>query len=436
MRLIVVGAGVAGLAAADAARAAGAEVVVLEARDRVGGRTWTAPLGDGWIDLGAAWVHDPSANPVAEALAAAGVPTRNDGIFHSRMAVWDGGWAGAPEATAVTAAVEADWDPSQALEALDGDDGFVEGVEWYLADRKLEGRTRDLVEFALLWIAGAGIVGGPPKRISLAGTAAYEEAGGGNLVVEGGYRRLVELLSQGLDLRLGAAATRIEHGGLGVTVRTESEAFEGDAAVVAVPLGVLKEGGLDFDPPLGDVQRASIERLEMGTLEKVAFRFEQRFWGDSFWQIVHAGADRAFPVWFDFTRHAGAPTLVTLVNPATSPPLAALAVEERAEAALDVLRKMFGAVPDPEQMLTTDWTGDRWARGSYSYIPLGASAADMSRLGQPVSDRLTLAGEATIPAHYGTVQAAFVSGLRAAAHVLGRPPKSLSLGEVPPHWLD
>jgi polyamine oxidase len=67
VRVLVVGAGIAGLTAADAARCAGAEVVVIEARDRIGGRTWTVPLGPGSIDLGGAWVHSPIGNPVAEA---------------------------------------------------------------------------------------------------------------------------------------------------------------------------------------------------------------------------------------------------------------------------------------------------------------------------------------------------------------------------------
>src|SRR5262249_27536356 len=101
MRLIVVGAGIAGLTAADAARCAGAEVFVAEARDRLGGRIHTVPLGPGRVDLGGAWVHDPIGNPVTEALLAAGVQTRNDGAFGAPMAVWADGWVDAIGATTV-----------------------------------------------------------------------------------------------------------------------------------------------------------------------------------------------------------------------------------------------------------------------------------------------------------------------------------------------
>jgi polyamine oxidase len=88
MRVIVVGAGIAGLTAADAARFAGADVLVVEARDRTGGRICTVPLGPGTVDLGGAWVHSPAGNPVAEALAAGGIATRNDGAYGAPMAVW------------------------------------------------------------------------------------------------------------------------------------------------------------------------------------------------------------------------------------------------------------------------------------------------------------------------------------------------------------
>jgi monoamine oxidase len=436
VQLIVVGAGVAGLTTADAARCAGADVVVLEARDRLGGRTCTVPLGAGWVDVGAAWVHHPFGNPLAEALEAARIRTRNDGAFHSRMAVWSDGWVDAPLATALGAAAEADWDPAQALAALPDSDRYVDGVEWFLADRDLDDPVRDLARFGLLWIVGAMVIGGPPDRISLAGAAEYAEGGGGNLVPQGGYRKLVERLSAGLDVRLATPVATIEHGGSGVLVHSEQETFEGDRVVVTVPLGVLQAGALSFDPPLGDDHDSAVNRLAMATIEKVVLRFSERFWPEPVWQIAHVDKDRAFPVWLDFTRHTGSPTLVAFHNPAISRPLARLKPDQRVGAALDVLAQMFGPVSEPEEAIVTDWREDPWARGSYSYIPVGADADDMRSIAEPVSDRLLFAGEATVPECYGTVQAAFTSGLRAAQRTLGEPPRALSLGAVPQRWLD
>jgi monoamine oxidase len=140
-------------------------------------------------------------------------------------------------------------------------------------------------------------------------------------------------------------------------------------------------------------------------------------------------------VWFDFSRHVGSPTLVALYNPAIAPALAELPAEQRVEPALAALRRMFGSVPDPDEVLLTDWIGDPWALGSYSYVPTGATTDDMRRLGEPVSGRLMLAGEATVPESYGTVHAAFGSGLRAAGQALGSAPERLSLGAVAQHWI-
>lgn len=433
MQVIVVGAGIAGLTAADAARCAGAEVLVVEGRDRIGGRIRTLPLGPGKIDLGGAWVHNPTGNPVAESLTAAGIETRNDGAFGGRMAVWADGWVDAPGATTVAAVLQADWDPAEARAAT-GSDRFVDGVEWFLADRGLEGHLGELARFTLLWLIAPLVSAGPPDRVSLAGAAAYAEGGGGNLVPAGGYGALVDVLAVGLDVRLGVTVTRIEHGDAEVSVVTDQGVFEGDRAIVTLPLGVLRAGAVVFDPPLDGEHAGAVERLAMGTLEKVVFRFAERFWPDSLWEITYVADDRAFPAWFDFSRHVGAPSLVALYNPDAAPRLGRIRAEERDKPALEALRKMFGSVPDPEETLTSDWIGDPYALGSYTYVPIGASADDMRRLGEPLSARLVLAGEATVPEHHGTVQAAFLSGLRAAEFTLGTRPERLSLGTVPPQW--
>jgi polyamine oxidase len=436
MRVIVVGAGVAGLTAADAARHAGADVTVIEARNRIGGRTWTAPLGGGTVDLGAAWVHGPISNPLAEALAGAGIETRNDGSFGSGMAVWADGWADAQEATSLTSALEAGWNPVDVPAEAAAGDSYVDGVEWFMADRELEGRVGELVRFALVWVAGGGFISGAPERISLRGAAAFDEGGGGNLVPVGGYRSVVERLASDLDIRLDIPANVIEHSGPGVAVRSDDDIYEADKVVVTVPLGVLQSGDLVFDPPLTDSHALAVERLAMGALEKVVFRFEEHFWPESVHWITHVADDRAFPQWVDLSRHTGSPTLAAIYNATLTPRIAEIPAEQRAGLALEVLHKMFGSAPDPDETLVTDWKTDPWSRGSYSYVPIGAGPEDMSALAEPVSERLVLAGEATAPGSYGTVHAAFGSGLRAAAHVLGERPRRISLGTVPESWLD
>ena len=117
--------------------------------------------------------------------------------FRNQGERWGGFWADPPEATAVTSALEAGWDPAEVPEAVAASDSFVDGVEWFMADREFDGRAGELVRFALVWMAGGGFISGAPDRISLAGAAAYAEGGGGNLVPSGGYRALVDRLASG-----------------------------------------------------------------------------------------------------------------------------------------------------------------------------------------------------------------------------------------------
>jgi Flavin containing amine oxidoreductase len=213
------------------------------------------------------------------------------------------GWVEARGATTVTAALQADWDAAEARAAIPESDRFVDGVEWFLADPGLEGDLAELARFALLWMAGALVIAGPPDRISLAGAAAYAEGSGGNLVPAGGYGALVDLLADGLEVRLGTTVTRIDHGGADLSVVTDRGTFDADHAIVTVPLGVLRAGAVTFDPQLDRAHASAVEHLEMGTEEKVVFRFSERFWPESVWEITHVAEDRAFPAWFDFSRH-------------------------------------------------------------------------------------------------------------------------------------
>jgi monoamine oxidase len=208
-----------------------------------------------------------------------------------------------------------------------------------------------------------------------------------------------------------------------VRLTTAKGEHAGSHAIVTVPLGVLKAGSIEFVPPLPAAKLAAIERLDMGNLEKVVLRFDAAFWTDLddprlFYIARQPGELAAF---FDATKLAGAPAIVCLYGGQSARDvLDARSDAEVAAGALAALGELLGReVPQPLAVRVTRWWHDPFARGSYSYVPVGASAADMRALGAPVGERLLFAGEATEPTTYATVHAALISGLREARRIGG-----------------
>lgn len=409
VNIVVVGAGMSGLTAARQLTRLGHDVVVLDARDRIGGRTWTVDLGGAPADLGGSWIHGPFENPLVEVVREAGLGWHNDGAWGGACLVHVDGVGpldGPDTASAIVA--QFDFDPAEAVAALGGDGSYDEGVAWFLDDRRHSGTLRRVIDQRIRF-GDAGLnIAGPPERVSLAGVAGYVEHGGGNVAVDGGYRGLVDHLAAGLDIRTGEAVREIDHGPGGVVVATEAGRYEADQVVVTVPLGVLRAGSIAFTPPLPAVERAA-SRLAMGNLEKVVLRFDRRWWPDNVRRLAFVSDQRRFTDWVDITAHSGVPTLVAFHNPT----LVEYGSDRIAEA-LDVLSAMVGEVPEPIASYATDWTNDPFARGSYSYIPVGGSADDMRALAGRQSPQVVLAGEHTVPEYFGTVHGAYLSGRRAA----------------------
>jgi len=416
MRVIVVGAGVSGLAAARGVRQGGHEVVVLEGRDRIGGRTWTVDLGGAPADLGGSWIHGPFGSPLADVVDEAGLSWHNDGVWGgaTRIVVDGEGPIDGPD-TATVVAARFDFDADEALAALEGDPSYGDGITWFLDDRGFGARQRMLVEYGLR-CGDAGLnTAGPADRISLTGHASYVDLPGGNVALRGGYRTLVDFLATGLDIRVGQVVTQIAHGHEGVVVTTANEVHRADQVVVTLPLGVLQAGRVTFRPPIPNIERR-VALLAMGNLEKVVLRFSERFWPDNVHRMSLVSDHRRFTDWVDITAHSAVPTLVAFHNPTI-----ASYGHDRLAQALDVLRAMFPNAPDPIAAEVTDWTNDPFASGSYSYVPVGGSPDDMRALGGRQTPQVVLAGEHTVAEFFGTVHGAYLSGRRAAdAIVAGR----------------
>ncbi|MBM3648622.1 MAG: FAD-dependent oxidoreductase [Alphaproteobacteria bacterium] len=428
-RVIVVGAGMAGLVAARLLHDSGFAVTVLEARHRLGGRTWTDDSLGAPLDLGGSWVHGVDGNPLTswcDKLGVELVESQGD-----RLLIDDRATASTREGQrrravmgrlAFKAAIEwASW-RSRAMARVRGPrsvsvkqavDPLLHAPWLPAVDRLVVGTFIEMSE---------GVQGAPYDAVSAEEwfpTEGLER----NAQPRGGFRTLLDDAARGLAIRLDAAVQRIAWSDGGVTaILASGEAIAADRALIAVPLGLLRAGLPALDPPPPPAQQAAIGRLGYGAgiLGKIYLRFPERFWPEQpkwFGRLPDAPDRRGtFNTWVNHQEETGRPILLSFSNGATAARLDRSASDaEVREVAMATLRKMFGAaVVEPEAMLFPRWLSDPWSRGGYSYPGVGSAPEDRETHARPLGRRVFFAGEATEPVEYGTVHAALWSGEQAA----------------------
>lgn len=416
LTVVVVGAGVAGLTAARDLQAAGATVIVLEARDRIGGRTVTEVREGFPLDLGASWIHGVDGNPVSALVADAGigtVPTDVENAVGYDAATADGLLDDAALARAAARLDEA---------VQRGYDADVDQPLQVIVDAAESGAPADQARL-VRYLAASAIeneYAGPLSELSAYWFDEAEAYGGGDAMIDGGYGQVPAVLAEGLDVRLSTPVTAIAVGSASVVVTGAAATVEADAVIVTVPLGVLRLGTIAFDPPLPAEHQAAIAGLGMGSLNKVFLRFDSVFWDDDVdWigVVPPAGID-PWVDWVTIGRAADAPVLLgfaagDLGRWVDAQPDAAVVAS-----ALTALRTAYPGAPEPLEVLVTRWGADPYAGGSYSFAAVGSDPAMRDTLAEPVGERLVLAGEATSREHPSTVHGALLSGQRAAAAVL------------------
>jgi len=418
--IVVVGAGIAGIVAADRLRRAGHDVRVLEARRRLGGRihTWR-----GWpgapLDLGASWIHGYAAGnpitPIARRAGARLVPSSYDsGRVHIDRRLRAEGvrphsarWARVVE--------EAQRDAARRPH----DESLGEAVRRRVAGLGLSAFDRDELAFHLNahytteW-------GADPDALSARTVDEGKQYGrtGEDAFFPEGYDRVPTYLARRLSVELGVVVRRVVLGHRGVRVETSAGAIDARAVVVTVPLGVLKHGAITFVPRLPDRHQEAIDRLGVGVLSKTNLLFEAPFWPvDLDWQELLGPRQGAWAEWFSLAKTGPAVLVAFHGGDRAVTVEGAKATDVRGEA-MRALRSMFGHdVPAPLAVTTTGWSRDRFAHGSYSTNAVGSTRADRVALGAPVARRVFFAGEATEPDYSSTVHGAYRTGLRVAREV-------------------
>ncbi len=432
--LIIVGAGAAGLAAAKRLTIAGLRVLILEARDRIGGRIDTRLAAD-WpmaIERGAEFIHGRP-HETWEIIDAAGLTTNEVGgeQWHrengrlERSGQWD-------EMSAVLDRLE---------QIGEQDVSFADFLKIYASDLPDDSKTaaRQYVE---------GFEAADERLISARSLRDAERASekihaDENFRLVDGYCRVVDRLRatadpSRLEIRLKAIVSKITWRRGNVEIETAAgERFAAQKALITLPLGVLQAppssaGSVGFSPSLAQKQ-AALEKLKMGPVVKAILQFDEPFWEREKYgrmSFIYL-SDELFPTWWtQLPRH------MAVLTGWSGGSLADRLSNRSDEAILDeALAVLSRGLDMPQQELRSrlrgwhvaNWQTDPFARGAYSYIAVGGAAAP-AELARPIDATLFFAGEATESGFGGTVAAAIASGYRAANEVIQANRRPLARG--------
>ncbi len=419
-RIVVIGAGLAGLAAARELHHQGYEVVVIEARDRLGGRIWTSTQWpDMPLDLGASWIHGVQDNPLtalADEIQAHRLTTRyerattyntdgqplshaqHDRLDRHRTRVFH----------ALMQAQEQDDDVSirQAIAPLlHGLDRSSEPYRWinFILSSEIE------QEYS-----------GSTAELSAHWYDQLQNFEGGDVLFPQGFSAITEFLARDLRIEFGQPVQAIEWGRSPLRVVTSRSEFIADRVVVTLPLGVLKAQAVQFSPALPPPKQEAIAKLGMGVLNKCYLRFPSVFWPEDVdWLEYIPARHGEWTEWVSFKHVADQPILLGFNAADRGKAIEAWSDAQIVASAMETLKTIFGdGIPQPIEAQITRWASDPFSLGSYSYNAVGSTPKMRQALAAPLGQALFFAGEASHGKFFATAHGAYLSGLRAARQIL------------------
>jgi monoamine oxidase len=397
--IAVIGAGAAGIGAARRLREAGTvSLVVLEARDRVGGRVHTiAPKGFP-LDRGAEWLHSADRNPLSPIARHLGFSV------HRRPPEWTTRLRRSGE----TIEAEEEWIALRQAQRLARRRAAMEAEDGSLAIvLQPGGRWNELLEATSSWANGAEL-----DQVSIKDYVRYEDSET-NWRLGEGYGSLFKALAEGLPVACAAAVSRVDHRGRAIRLETARGTVTAAQVIVTAPTSIIAQEVIRFDPPLPD-KLAAAAGLPLGVDDKLFISLDGPLPGIEH-DIYLVGSTTSRATMSYQVRPLGRPAIYCFFGG-----LFAAALEQEGQAAMfsfaaDELARLLGngirkqMVP----LASTAWLQDPWSRGSYSFA-LPGHADDRAVLAAPVDDRLFFAGEACSPNFFSTAHGAWLSGITAA----------------------
>lgn len=410
-RIIIIGAGLAGLAAAKELQKSNYEVTILEARNRIGGRTWTDYESGFPFDHGAFVMHGIEHNPMRELADSLNLPY----VFISFDKIQF--FNPKPMATRFSASDEAFikiLEEAKQVALKEPQDCSLQAA----VDKLLKNNAAIDKQW-LTWRLALSVLffGIEPQRITARYWDLEEQLEGGNHVMLQGYKPIIDYLAKNLPVKLNTEVKKIDWSQKEIKIKTTAGDYTADQILITLPLAVLQKNQDLFVPILPATKLLALQDLHMGLLNKIYLKFPKSFWPSDYTHFA-ALQNSTLPVFLNLQPFFKDNILIAFVGGEKAKTLELLNDQEITEIIMHELQNMFGNnIPEPEVVRITRWSQDPFAHGSYCYMSVGADPAAYKQLAEPVDNKLFFAGEATHERFPATTHGAFLSGIREAARI-------------------
>lgn len=432
--VIIIGAGMSGLAAAQKLKQQNYQVLVLEAKNRIGGRILTQ---SGWgtaTELGGSWLHSSKVNPLVPIIKKENIPLISTQYTltaplkkFSSMTIYKGDGQALSEKDkqkTLEFVKEFSLYLEEHQKEFADETSYTDVINQFSMQNKLSSLDRYyltcFIKAIISFDNGADLNQFSAKMTELLNPA--ENLGPDMLFERGGYGQLFRDMIKDVPILLNHKVTKITYDKAGVKVTAAGHVYQSRYVIITLPLGVLKAHSVQFSPELPREKIQAIKNLGYGTYNKVYLLFSRPFWKtNSEWLelLPDVKHPEEFYEVLNYYKFSHQPILLVFVAGNYAKLMENFTDKQIANHIMQRLRLVYGSsTSKPTSFIITRWGHDPYSYGSYSYQRIGSTEQNILNLAKPVANKLFFAGEATSTDDYGTVHGAYNSGIRAAGEII------------------
>lgn len=439
-RIVIVGAGVAGLAAARLLKNFEYEVIVLEARDTIGGRIRDFDMLGLCISKSAQVINGCTNNPLTLICHQAGIRLI---VLNDTCTLIDE--TGHIVNSQSTANMELHfnalldnidmWRKQKLRKDICILEKLNEMHQEFIEESQMSFTEEEesLLSFNMRLMES--VSGTSLQNMSVLNFDHNEKFGqfvGAWSMAPNGFLHILNHLAKDIDVRLNTSVSSIDYANNGAKITTfGGTELHCDYVIITVPLVSLKKEIIKFNPPLSSSKLAAIQKMGVGQMEKLILKFENRFWmkrfrgWDSFGCVSKSHKDNLFLIFHDLTariplKEKPFGILITTLCGDSLKKIKSLSDREIVTKCVDQLRKYFPEenIADPVDYVMTHWSDDVNSGMCFSYLPIDSNASIIRDIAEPILNKIYFAGEATNEEHPQTVAGAYLSGIRDAGSII------------------